>query len=506
MSTIRERRAGLLLHPTSLPGQTGIGELGSEAYGVLDWIAQAGFTLWQVLPLGPTGYGDSPYQCFSAFAGNPYLISLERLVGWGWLDEGDIEPIGRLEQERVNYGAVIPLKVEVLDKAFAAWDQKAGSEERGRFDHFYETNRDWLDDYALFSSLKQFHDGKPWNQWPEHHRDRDTFALEEVRRELNDRLRRAQWMQYIFNRQWQDLRAHAADLGLAIMGDMPIFVAYDSADVWANREKFHLDADGNPTVVAGVPPDYFSATGQRWGNPLYRWEVHRDEDFAWWQARIRRALEQFDLIRIDHFRGFAACWEIPADEPTAVNGRWVDAPGDEFFTSLQRSMGSLPLVAEDLGEITSDVIELRKKYGLPGMGILQFAWKGGPSNAFLPHNHERNSVVYTGTHDNNTTLGWWDEEADDDIRKAIADYIGHDVTDPTGDMLRMAFASVADTAVVPMQDVLRLDETAKMNRPGIETGNWSWRVNRDHLTPEIAREMRGMIKRYNRLANGSTSG
>ncbi len=496
----RTRQAGVILHPTSLPGNNGIGELGCEAREFIEWMADAGLTLWQVMPLGPTGYGDSPYQCFSAFAGNPMLISLDELVEEGWLEREDLADLRKLPKDHVDFGAIIPAKQELLQSAFNAWRLGAGEEQRADFDEFRRLMGGWLTDYALFMALKQFNGGKVWTEWPEAQRDRATEALGKAHDELKEGVESEEWRQYQFFTQWWKLRHFAKERGVSILGDLPIFVAHDSVDVWANRRLFFLDDCGNPTVVAGVPPDYFSETGQRWGNPLYRWEEHEKDGFGWWTARVGTVLELVDLVRVDHFRGFAGCWEIPASETTAVKGRWVDAPGHALFERFAQEFGKIPLVAEDLGVITDDVVKLRKSFGLPGMKVLQFAWgEPGSDNPFLPHNHEPDSIVYPGTHDNNTTRGWWARETDGKIRSHISEYLGRRVRRPDVELLRLAWSSVSCYAVAMMQDLLRLGARARMNTPSVAQGNWSWRVQKRALTRKLAGKLRRTMVLYGRL-------
>ncbi len=499
MTMTMDRKAGLLLHPTSLPGAHGIGELGWQAHHTLQWIAGAGFRVWQVLPLGPTGYGDSPYACFSAFAGNPCMIDTTALVEAGWLPENDLNGLKDLPTDHVDFGRLIPEKTRLLKQAFLAWDAEADEDELQQFEAFRREHEIWLNDYTLFMAIKDSQEGKVWNQWPAELRDRDTDALMAVRAARENTIRRIEWEQFIFNRQWTALRKHARELGVQFMGDAPIFVAYDSADVWANKELFKLDEKGAPTVVAGVPPDYFSATGQRWGNPLYNWPRHQETGFHWWTERIRFALKMVDLLRIDHFRGFVACWEIPADHETAEQGEWVESPGEELFRTIDEKLGKLPLIAEDLGVITPEVTALRKQFGMPGMRILQFAWGGERDNSFLPHNHEPDSMVYTGTHDNNTTVGWWQQEVNDEIRGDLAAYQQHGVERPHEDLWRMALQSVADYAVAPMQDLLGLNADHRMNRPGAPQGNWSWRVKEEDLNDGLKNWQRELLWRFGRL-------
>ncbi len=493
-----ERAAGVLLHPTSLPGPHGVGVLGSDAHRWIDYLAAAGQRLWQVLPLGPTGYGDSPYQSFSTFAGNPYLIDLSRLVEDGWLDARGLEPLGASDARAVDYGVLYHHKVPLLAEAADAFIDAGASP---GFRSFVEENRVWLDDYALFMALKSEADGAPWTGWPASLRARDEGALAEAARRLEREVLRQHVWQFWFAAQWAEVKEHASRNQIRVLGDVPIFVALDSADVWANQEMFELDDAGRPTVVAGVPPDYFSATGQRWGNPLYRWDVMKATGYAWWVRRLRHALTQLDVVRIDHFRGFAAYWEIPADEPTAVEGRWVEGPGADLFRTLDAELGGLPVVAEDLGVITPDVEELRDAFELPGMKVLQFAFAGGADDPYLPHNHVPNCVVYTGTHDNDTTLGWY-ELAPEAERDHVRRYLGRPDAEVVDGLIRAAYASVADTVVVPWQDHLGLGPAARMNTPGRAQGNWSWRFGWQDVPGWLADHMAGMASLYGRVPSG----
>jgi len=469
------RSSGVILHPTSLPGPHGVGDLGEGARRFVDWLVAAGQSVWQVLPLGPTSYGDSPYQTLSALAGNPLLISLDTMRDAGWLTDADLAGGPRFSAERVDYGAVIQWKLPLLDRAWERFEKVAGAAEREAFGAFRQREGGWLEDLALFMALKEEHDGRPWTEWDADLRDRDADALAAARERLGRRLASHAFRQWVFATQWHGLRAYAAAREIRLLGDLPIFVAHDSADVWARRDLFHLDAEGRPTAVAGVPPDYFSATGQRWGNPLYDWHAMAREDYAWWLRRVRMCLRQTDLLRIDHFRGFAAYWSVPAEAETAIDGRWVTGPGLGFFESLRRHLGSLPIVAEDLGVITRDVEELRDAFGMPGMKVLQFAWDE-PRNSFQPHNHVPNCVVYSGTHDNDPTNGWWADACDEATRDQVRDYVGHAVDQPHWTLIRMGMTSVAHTFVMPMQDVLGLGREARMNRPGSQDGNWDWRL------------------------------
>ncbi len=491
------RSSGVLLHPTSLPGPYGIGELGSHAERWIDLLAEAGQRAWQVMPLGPTGYGDSPYQCFSAFAGNPYLISLERLQRAGWLGDDDLTGT-QFDDERVDYGPVIAFKLDRLTRAAGRFVADASPESRAEFDAYRARSSAWLDDYALFMALKEEHGGRSWDGWPASVRDRDPAALAEARERLAEAITRQALWQFWFDQHWSQVRAYASANGVGIIGDLPIFVAYDSADTWANRDLFYLDEQGVPTVVAGVPPDYFSATGQRWGNPLYRWKRMRDTDFAWWLERIRSTLHFVDVMRIDHFRGFAAYWEIPASEPTAVEGRWVKGPGQPFFDAIREGLGELPIIAEDLGVITPDVEALRDGNGLPGMQVLQFAFAGGSDDPYLPHNYRSNSVVYTGTHDNDTTTGWY-AQAPEVERDFVRRYLARDDANVAWEFWRLASASVADTAVAPLQDLLGLGSEARMNTPGVAAGNWTWRFTWEMLPYWLAPQLREIAELYGRL-------
>ncbi|HOX25399.1 MAG TPA: 4-alpha-glucanotransferase [Candidatus Krumholzibacteria bacterium] len=474
-SQLFPRASGVLLHPTCLPGPHGIGDLGAAAYRLVDWLVAAGQSLWQVLPLGPTSYGNSPYQTLSALAGNPLLISLDELAGAGWLEPGDLASPPASSSERVDFGAVIPWKMGLLDRAWRRFQAQAAAADRAAFAAFRRQEEDWLREFALFAALKEEHGGRPWTAWPPALRDRAPEAIAMAAARLDDRIAAHAFRQWLFARQWSALREYAASREVRVLGDLPIFVAHDSCDVWARPRLFHLDAEGAPTVVAGVPPDYFSTTGQLWGNPLYDWNAMAREDYAWWVRRLRLALRQTDLVRIDHFRGFEAYWEVPASAETAVDGRWVKGPGLGFFESLRRHLGVLPIVAEDLGVITEAVEELRDAFAMPGMKVLQFAWDE-PRNPFQPHNHAFNCVVYSGTHDNDPTNGWWAHECDEPTRDRVRDYVGHPVDEPNWALIRLGMLSVAHTFVMPMQDVFGLGREARMNRPGSESGNWDWRL------------------------------
>ena len=472
---LTQRSAGVLLHITSLPGPHGSGDLGPDAYHFVDWLVAAGQRLWQLLPTTPIGPGDSPYQSASAFAGSPLMVALEPLVARGWLAAPQLPEPG-FDAQRVDYARVAPWRLAQLRAAAAGFFAQAGAAERTAFTAWCVAQAHWLDDYALFMAIETLHGGLPWWHWPLPLRVRAAAALAAVRRDHAAEIAFWQFVQWCFDTQWTAVRRYANGRGVAIMGDLPIFIAQHSADCWARPDQYWLDADFQPLVVAGVPPDAFTDQGQRWGNPLYRWDRMAADGYAWWTARVRRALEQADVFRIDHFRGFAAYWEVPASCPTAVDGRWVPGPGRALFDALAAALGPLPIVAEDLGLITPDVVALREGCGFPGMSVLQFAFGGDAGNDYLPHRHARRSVVYTGTHDNDTTLGWW-QHATPHEREFARIYLGASAKDPHWAMIRAACNSVADTAIVPMQDVLGLDTTHRMNTPGTATGNWTWRFD-----------------------------
>ena len=497
----RSRTSGLLLHVTSLPGPYGVGDLGPAARAWVDALARAKQSWWQILPLGPAGAGDSPYQCYSAFAGNPLLVSPDDLVADGLLDRGDL-PTSVLPPDRVDYRKAGTLKSALLGRAWERFEAGAGRRRlAGEFQEFITSQGHWLGDFAAFMALRDAHRTAHWPRWPRDLVRRKPAALREARAGLSQPIWRHQFAQFLFWRQLQALRKYAREKGVKLIGDLPIFVSADSADVWANPHLFQLDRTGRPKAVAGVPPDYFSMTGQRWGNPLYDWDVMRADGFAWWVARARAALDQVDLVRVDHFRGFEAYWRIPAHLPTAERGRWVKVPGRELFIALRKQLGGLPFIAEDLGLITPDVEALRDEFALPGMRVLQFGFGGGADNPFLPHNYVRNAVVYTGTHDNDTTIGWFGG-LDRKTRAAVRDYAPQDNVngkwDPAWSLTRLAWGSVADTAIAPLQDVLSLGSKARMNTPGTATGNWRWRFRAEMLRGSQLDRLRDLTTTYGR--------
>ncbi|MEO0561973.1 MAG: 4-alpha-glucanotransferase [Chloroflexota bacterium] len=476
------RTSGILLHPTSLPGKYGIGDLGEYAYRFVDYLVETDQSIWQVLPLGPTGYADSPYQSPSTFAGNSNLISLDKLVDAGYLTADDLSDVPDFPAYEVDYGWIIPYHREKLQLAFENFKYSASPEDTFAVDAFTEENAFWLDDYALFMSVKESHDGKPWVEWTDDDLIRyEPDALAAARKTYADEIDYYKFVQWVFRKQWDELRDYAAEHKIEFIGDIPIFVAHDSSDVWGNQDLFYLEPDGNPTVIAGVPPDYFSETGQRWGNPLYRWDVMKANDYAWWIERLRGVFTLVDRVRVDHFRGFEAYWEIPASEETAINGEWIKGPGPHFFEVVRDALGDLPIIAEDLGVITPEVEALRDGFNFPGMQVLQFAFDGScGSNTFLPHHYPHNTVVYTGTHDNNTTVGWWHSpEAHDGIQYCVSEYTATSREKLDDDihwaMMRLALSSVADTCVIPFQDVLGFGVDTRMNTPGTTGDNWKWR-------------------------------
>ncbi len=491
-----ERSSGILLHPTSLPAPCGIGDLGPAAYAWLDALAQARQSWWQILPLGPTGFGDSPYQSFSAFAGNPNLLSPELLARDGLLSSADFAG-ENWPAEQIDYGRASAYKADLTARAWENFQAGRGLSLRPAFEEFRRREAAWLDDFALFMAIKEAHGGVSWHDWPEELILRKSAALQGARHELAEAMQLHRFRQFLFARQWSALKDYARERHIRLIGDVPIFVADDSADVWTHSELFQLDARRRPTVVSGVPPDYFSKTGQLWGNPLYDWQAHERDGYAWWTARLRAALAQVDLIRLDHFRGFEAYWEVPAGEPTAEKGRWVKGPGADLLRVLRDQLGGLPFIAEDLGVITPEVRQLRLAFDLPGMRILQFAFGGAPESRFLPHRHERNTMVYTGTHDNDTTHGWYQTLSADELH-FLRRYAPSTDNDISWDLIRLAWMSVADHAITPLQDVLSLGSEARMNWPGRPSGNWRWRFCAGMLTEELLDRLAELTTIYER--------
>jgi len=498
---MKRRGSGILLHITSLPSSYGIGDLGLSAYRFVDFLSETKQSFWQILPLKPTStaHGNSPYSSFSAFAGNILLISPERLVEEGLLSKADIEDRPSFSDERVIYEAVTEYKTRLFRAAYGNF-KKRGQQDCD-FEAFCAENRCWLDDYALFVTLKENFNGVVWGEWPEDIRDRKGKIGKELQGKLRDKIEMEKFLQYVFYKQWHSLRAYCNSKDIQIIGDIPIYVNYDSADVWANPRIFKLGEGRRPTFVAGVPPDYFSSTGQLWGNPVYNWEALKKTGYAWWMRLIEHNLKLFNIIRLDHFRGLVAYWEVPAGEETAVNGRWVEVPVRDFFDRLLKHFPSLPIIAEDLGIITPDVKEIMGLYGFPGMKILLFAFGDDlATNPYVPHNHVKNCAVYTGTHDNNTARGWFRREAGPEDRRRLFQYLGREVSEETvcRELVRMAMMSVADLTIIPMQDILGLGEEARMNVPSTANGNWEWRLLPDQLTPSLATGLSELTHIYGR--------
>jgi 4-alpha-glucanotransferase len=483
---LTRRRAGILLHITSLPGPGEVGDLGSDAYRFVDFLASSGMSVWQILPIGPTIHDNSPYQSSSVYAGNPRLISLQLPLEKGWLD-AEPKSEGTLSD---------PVKSFNIKLAWEGFKEHADENDRDDYQRFVAEQKHWLEDYALFQALRQ-ESGSCWWEWHATLRDREPQAIAEARAHFTEAIDVIRFEQFLFFSEWMNLKHYANERGVLLFGDIPIFVAHDSAEVWAHREIFDLLPDGHPRVIAGVPPDYFSETGQRWGNPLYCWDRLEADDFSFWIDRLRTQSTLFDFLRIDHFRGFEAYWEIPAEEPTAVKGKWVEAPGEKLFEQLHQALPDLELVAEDLGVITPEVDALRKAYHLPGMKILQFAFSGGADNPYLPFQHTRDSVVYTGTHDNDTTLGWY-KGLDDGTREFVDDYLGKPREVMPWPMIRVALASRANLAILPFQDVLSLDSACRMNTPGTTEGNWNWRFDWHQIKHGTAKRLLRAIMMYGR--------
>lgn len=485
------RSSGILLHPTSLAGEFGIGDLGPAAFRFVDFLAKAGQTWWQMLPLVATGYGNSPYSAYSTFAGNTLLVSPEKLVEDEFLEQTVIDNRPQFPPDRVDYGTVIEWKRWLIDRAFESF--APGDE----YDRFVRENAFWLDDYALFRALREAHGHKTWDSWPDKLKYREPNALVDTAKEHEAAVTREKFAQFVFYKQLSELKTHANGRGVYLIGDIPIFVSHDSADVWCNQEIFKLNDDGSPKFVSGTPPDYFSTTGQKWGNPLFDWDAMAKTNFDWWTARVAWALKWADVARLDHFIGFVRTWEIPAEDDTAENGQWIDVPGRELFATLKERLGDVALIAEDLGSMTPEVEKLRDDLELPGMRILQYGFGGDSNNRDLPHNYVRNCVAYTGTHDNDTTAGWW-RTAPKNVREHCRKYLNTLSRNICGEMVRALFASVADIAILPLQDVLGLGSETRINTPGTSGGNWEWRVDETELTDEVATRLSDLTGLYGR--------
>lgn len=497
------RASGILLHPTALPGPHGIGTLSEHTLSFLDWLKDAGQSYWQICPLVPTGYGDSPYQGFSAFAGNPNLIDLGDLVSLGLLDDEDLTPLAGFSEKSIDFGSLIPRKAAILHKARQRFIKRGGPKDLNRnFLQFRESAAHWLEDYSLFMALKESQGGKSWDQWPEPLKSREPSIIEKARKDFESLREYHTFIQFIFDKQWKTVKQEAADRGVRIIGDLPIFVSFDSADCWSQPENFQLDSGRRPTHVAGVPPDYFSTTGQLWGNPLYNWPIMEENDFRWWISVLKSSLERYDVLRIDHFRGFAAYWAIPYGEQTAINGEWIPAPGRKLFQTVKNVLGTPPIIAEDLGVITDDVRALINEFGFPGMKILQFAFDSSEENDYLPHNYSPHCIVYTGTHDNDTTAGWYDSTSEHN-KAAARTYLN--LPENTGGkeaakaIVKTAMNSAANLAVTPLQDILGLGSEGRFNTPGTAHGNWTWRTSRDAFSAKLAEELKDLTLASGRL-------
>jgi 4-alpha-glucanotransferase len=497
---MNKRASGILLHITSLPSPYGIGDMGPEAYRFADFLAKTKQSFWQILPLNPTErvYGNSPYHSIAAFAGNPLLISPELLEQDGFLTTADCEPVPNGPTGRVDYNMVVPYKGNLFNTAY---DRFIKTQAHDAYKLFCSENAAWLDDFAFFVAVKGHFNGKAWSEWSPEVRDRQPEALQSMKEDLYDTIEQEKFLQYLFFRQWFALKGYCNKKGIQIIGDIPIYVDYDSADVWTHPEIFKLDAERNPEAVAGVPPDYFSATGQLWGNPVYRWNTLKERGFDWWLQRMGHTLNLFDVVRIDHFRGLVAYWEVPAGEQTAIHGQWVEVPVYDFFDALRSQFPSLPVIAEDLGVITPDVREVMQHFELPGMKVLLFAFgEDNPMHPYLPHTYEKNAVVYTGTHDNNTIRGWFEREAKSEDKKRLFRYLGRKTSakDIPWELIRLAMMSVANLAIIPMQDIIGLGEEARMNLPATGEGNWEWQLAPGELTPALADKLRTMTQIYGR--------
>jgi 4-alpha-glucanotransferase len=490
------RKSGLLFHPSSLPGKFGIGTLGKEAYKFVDFLIESGQKLWQILPLGPTGFGDSPYQCFSAYAGNPLLIDFEVLYQEGWLTQKDLLLKTTFDDSSVDYGKIFTFKYPLLKKAFVNFRKNTGID-KTKFTIFCRKNIHWLDDYSLFMALKEHFKNEPWTNWENKIKMRHDDTVNYYIEHLSEEIEFQKFIQYIFFKQWTELKSYANRNYIQIIGDVPIYISLDSADAWINSDIFLFDEHCNPIEVAGVPPDYFSETGQLWGNPIFNWDRLKETGFEWWLNRIKANLILYDIVRIDHFRGFEAYWSVNYGETTAVNGQWKLAPGKELFETIREKLGEIPIIAEDLGIITEKVEELRDNFQLPGMKVLQFAFDRDPKNDYLPHNYPKNCIVYTGTHDNDTIKSWY-EQSDKIDKDFINNYLNFDERNISWSLIRLAWASTADIAITPLQDILNLGGESRMNTPGEAVGNWTWRLKKDQLTTEIAHNLKAMTEIYGR--------
>jgi 4-alpha-glucanotransferase len=501
---MKKRTSGVLLHITSIPSRFGIGDLGPQAYRFAELLSEAGQTYWQILPLNPTDQmsGNSPYSSISAYAGNTILISPDVLVEWGLLIEADLGGMPLFPPEHCDYTQVIPYKESLLDRAFTRFETTGI--QRDNFLEFCHNQDYWLEDFALFKVLKKYHEGRMWSEWEAPYRDREEVYCAKFKADFSTDIEREKFFQYLFFRQWSYLRQFCNEKGVKIIGDMPIYVSYDSVDVWTNPRIFKLNKKKKPISVSGVPPDYFSKTGQLWGNPTYRWDVLKSEDFAWWLQRFEHYLRLFDTMRIDHFRGFVGFWEVPASEKTAINGYWVEAPAPEFFTSLTKHFPHVQFIAEDLGVITPDVREIMERFGFTGMRILQFGFNDdNVDHPYLPHNYISNCVAYTGTHDNNTLRGWFENEADDREKQRVFQYMGKEIGPDliARELIRLMLFSSADTVIFPMQDILGLSEESRMNRPSVAYGNWAWRLLPDRLVPDSFQSLKEMTQTYGRTSS-----
>jgi 4-alpha-glucanotransferase len=494
---LKERASGVLLHPTSLPGKYGIGTLGKAALDFIDFLVSAKQQYWQILPLGPTGYADSPYQCFSAHAGNPNLIDLDLLVKEKLLQEEDLADFPSLSPDRVDFESVQQARLPLLRKAWETFTQQADNIRKMAYRSFLKDQAKWLNDYSLYRAIKVNREQKPWYLWEKPLKMRDPEAIRDIQQALHDEMDFHKFLQFLFFRQWASVKEYAHNHNVKIIGDIPLYIAHDSADAWANPEIFEFDANHDPIRVGGVPPDYFSETGQLWGNPLFRWDALKETGYRWWIDRISTSLFLYDIIRIDHFRGFAAYWAVPYGDRTAIHGQWIPCPGNDFFEAMKNEFGELPIIAEDLGVITPDVEELRDNFGFPGMKILQFAFDSSEANDYLPHNYIKNCIVYTGTHDNDTVTGWFNSAAEED-RKLVTDYLNSGGDDIHWKFVRLAWASVAYTAIVPMQDLLGLGTEARMNLPGTTQNNWQWRARSSDFSAELAGRLAQLTQLYGR--------